>query len=150
MTDTTEPTTGEVPAQPAPIYMQRPKRIIQFSVPMLCATIIVVLVLGFAGGMVARAVFPAKQGAIGHTGKTGKQGPVGQAGPIGPTGPAANVNLSALGLCFSTGSYSFADTTIPALLEYANLYTPTNTNGTQSCPSGSFVPLQQTPGAAPA
>jgi hypothetical protein len=129
--------------------MQRPKRVIQFSVPMLCATIIVVLVLGFAGGMVARAVFPAKQGERGAVGKTGKQGPVGQAGPIGPTGPAANVNLSALGLCF--GYNTFNDTTTNyTWVTSVQLYTPTVTNGTQSCPSGSFVPLQQAPGAAPA
>lgn len=153
MSDTTTetPTTGEVPVQPQaipPVYMERPKRVIQFSMPMLMGTIIIVLVLGFAGGIAAQAFFPAKQGPVGHT---GKQGPQGVAGPTGPAGSAANVNFSAEGLCFDS-SY-FTDNagfgTSYTWVSNASLYTPTITNGAKSCPSGSFVPLEPAPGAAP-
>lgn len=152
-------TTGEVPVQPAnnsgtppPVYMERPKRVVQFGIPMLMGTIIVVLVLGFVGGLAAQAIFKPADGHNGRQGKQGVAGPAGPAGPIGPTGSPANINLANEGLCF--GSTTFTDNTGFTSNTWINnvwLNTPTVTsNGAKSCPSGSFVPLEPAPaGAAP-
>ena len=146
MSDTTEPTTGEVPAAaaPPPVYMPRPKRVIEFSVPMLIGTLAAVIVLGFLGGLAAQALFPAKQGATGHTGKQGVAGP---AGPTGATGSAANINLSAEGVCYNV-SYNNSGTV--SFVDGVSVYTPTVNGTTKSCPSGNFVPLEPVPGAQPA
>jgi hypothetical protein len=147
MTETAE-TTSEVPATAPPVYIPRPKRVIEFSVPMLIGTLAAVIILGFVGGIAAQAIFPAKQGPVGHTGKQGAAGP---AGPAGATGSAANVNFSAEGLCFNS-SY-FTDNagfgTSYTWVSNVGLYTPTITNGAKSCPSGTFVPLEPAPGAQP-
>lgn len=135
-TDTQAAETGQFPVQP--LY-EKPKRVVQFGVPMLCTTIVAVLLLGFVGGLVAQTLFPAKQGPAGHEGKQGAQGPVGQAGPAGPAGNAANINLSTIGYCLNVDNvYSGGVSYVQDL----SLYAPTLTNGTQSCPTGSFVPLQ--------
>jgi hypothetical protein len=142
MTYTSEPTTEQVAApQPAPQAKQ--KRVVEFGFPAVCIGIIAVLVLGFAGGLASHALFPSKQGPAGAQGKEGKQGAVGEAGPAGPAGNAANINLSSIGYCF--GYNTFADTTDNyTWVTSVSLYAPTDTNGTQSCPSGTFTPLQPT------
>lgn len=136
--------TGQVPPQqPAdapPIYLQRPKRVVEFGIPMLLATIIVVLLLGFAGGVAARALFPAQRGPIGAQ---GKQGAAGETGPQGPAGNAQNINFQTIGYCFGYDTYAFSGGTTPDFITSIELYAPTVTNGTQSCPTGTFTPLQQ-------
>jgi hypothetical protein len=141
MTSTDNP-TEQVPYMAPPAPAVRPKRVIEFGIPMLLGTIIVVLILGFAGGIVAQSLFPAQRGPAGAQ---GKQGAVGQAGPQGPAGNAANINLSAIGYCFGTSSYSFNDGTTPSFITDVFLFAPTDTNGTKSCSTGSFVPLENAP-----
>jgi hypothetical protein len=146
MTDTeTTETTGAVPVVRV-VNEKAPKRVLQMSLGVGAGIILAVIVLGFLGGLVAQGLFPAAHGPAGHIGKTGKQGAV---GPIGPTGSAANVNLAAEGLCFNTTYYTPLDGVTPSLVTGAYLTTPTVTNGTKSCPTGSFVPLEPSPGAAP-
>lgn len=138
MTTQTDP-TGQISA-PAPAYEpSKAKRVVEFGFPALCIGIVAVLVLGFAGGIAAQSMFPAKQGPVGAQGKEGKQGQVGQAGPIGPAGNAANINLSSIGYCFNYDTQTSGTST---WVTDVTLYAPTDTNGTQSCPTGSFVPLQ--------
>jgi hypothetical protein len=124
--------------------MERPRRVIQFSMAMLVGFAAVVLVLGFAGGIAAEGLFPAKQGPVGHTGKTGATG---AQGPVGATGSAANVNLANEGLCFNSSYFTdnagFGNSY--TWVSNVSLYTPTITNGAKSCPSGSFVPLEPAP-----
>ena len=127
------------PAQAPP----KTKRVVEFGIPALCIGIVAVLVLGFAGGITSQALFPAKQGPTGHQGEQGKQGPVGETGPAGPAGNAANINLSGIGYCFGYNTFSDA-TTNYTWVTSVSLYAPTDTNGTQSCPTGSFTPLQPT------
>jgi hypothetical protein len=139
MTDTAVP-TGQQPAysvQPTP----RPKRVVELGVAALSIAIIAALALGFAGGLASHALFPAQQGAAGAT---GKQGAVGQTGAAGPAGSAANINLSNIGYCVSV------DNVYSGTLSYVqdlSIYAPTLTNGTQSCPTGTFTPLQPTSGS---
>jgi hypothetical protein len=143
MSDTMTEATGEIPVStPPPVYAKE-KRVIQFGIPMLCGTIIVVLLLGFMGGITSQALFPAKQGSMGHTGKQGVAGPV---GPTGATGSAANINLSAEGICYNVDTTSQGGA---FWVDSVSLYTPTVNGNTKSCPSGTFVPLEPAPGAAP-
>ena len=148
MTDVTDPTTEQQQAQsPYPVRpTQRPKRVMEFGIAALSIGIIAVLVLGFAGGLASQALFPAKQGPAGVPGKQGhqgQQGQVGQAGPAGPPGNAANINLSNIGYCFAYNTFN--DTTDSyTWVTSVSLYAPTDTNGTQSCPTGTFTPLQPT------
>ena len=142
MTYTSEPTTEQVaPPQPAP--QQNQKRMVEFGLPALCISIIAVLVLGFAGGLASHALFPSKQGPAGAQGKEGKQGPVGEAGPAGPAGNAANINLSTIGYCVNVDNVYSGGV---SYVQDVSLYAPTLTNGTQSCPTGTFTPLQPTNG----
>jgi hypothetical protein len=132
--------------------LERPKRVIQFGIPMLMGTIICVLVLGFVGGLVAQSLFPP---AAGHNGKQGKQGVAGPAGPqgaTGATGSAANINLANEGLCFGYNTYTdnlgFGQSN--TWVDSVYLYTPNVAGGAKSCSTGSFVPLEPAPpGAAP-
>jgi hypothetical protein len=97
---------------------------------------IVGAVLGFAGGITSHALFPA------HNGKPGAQGPVGQAGPAGPSGPAgSSTDLGTTGYCFNT-SYFDNQTYGIDYINSVSLTSPVDVNGTQTCPSGTFVPLQ--------
>ena len=133
--------------QGVPPVAPQPKRVVQLGIPVLISAVLLVLVLGFLGGLVAQSLFPPKDG---HRGARGPQGVAGVVGPVGPAGSAANVDWATHGLCFNSGTstYSFSnDPTIPPLLTnaYAYLSTPTVTNGTQSCGSGTFVPLENPP-----
>ena len=138
MTDTSYP-TETIPATPSPTPASQPeKRGITIGVGSLAIVGVLALLLGFAGGIVSHAIFPAKTGA---TGAAGKQGPAGEAGPAGQTGPPANINLSQLGYCVDV-SY-FNDTTDSfTWVSGVSIYAPTVTNGTQSCPSGTFTPIE--------
>jgi hypothetical protein len=138
MTSTDNP-TEQVPYMAPPAPAVRPKRVIEFGIPMLLGTIIVVLILGFAGGIVAQSLFPAQRGPAGAQ---GKQGAVGQAGPQGPAGNAANINLSAIGYCFGTNTTSFTGD-LTTYVTSVFLYAPNDTSGTRSCSTGTFVPLAQ-------
>jgi len=128
--------------QPQPLAPQpQSKRIVHLGFPAFCIGIIAVLVLGFAGGLASHALFPAKQGPPGLAGKQGKQGPVGQAGPQGPAGDAANINLSNIGYCVNVNYVYGGDVTY---VSGVSISSPVLTDGTQSCPNGTFTPLQPT------
>lgn len=147
MSNTGTEATGEVPTQGAPpVYVTRPKKVVQFTYPMLGIVIAIVLLIGLTGGLLGQVLLPPRNGHRGAIGKTGVAGPV---GPVGPAGSAANVDWASQGLCFDSGTstYSFNDGTTPPLLTnaYAYLSTPVVTNGAKSCPSGSFVPLEAAP-----
>jgi hypothetical protein len=97
------------------------------------------LVLGLVGGIVSHAMFPAPAGAV------GKQGPVGQTGPAGPAGSAgtaSSVDTSTLGYCFNVNYTTQAGT---SWVSSVTLASPTLQSGTQSCPTGSFVPIAAQP-----
>jgi hypothetical protein len=106
----------------------------KFSAGMLAAVAVVAIVLGFAGGVVSHAVFPASQGKMGVS---GKQGPVGETGSQGPPGSAATVSTSNLGVCWNTtyGSDGLGNDFVQSI----SMESPSLVSGTQSCPSGSFV-----------
>lgn len=109
-----------------------------FGFPALCIGIIAVLVLGFAGGLASHAMFPSKQGPAGVE---GKQGPAGEAGPQGAAGDAANINLSNIGYCVNVDYVYSGNVTY---VSGVSISSPVLTNGTQSCPTGTFTPLQPT------
>ncbi len=101
----------------------------------LAAFAVVGAVLGFAGGVTSHAIFPAKAGA---------QGPAGEAGPSGPAGPAGtSTDLGNVGYCFNYTTFD-NQTTNESYVNSVSLTAPVNTNGTLSCPNGTFVPLQPT------
>jgi hypothetical protein len=134
----TDPTIPPTAAPYPPNYSPpTPKRVVQLGIPALIIAAVAVLVLGFVGGIVSHAAFPASKGA---TGPTGKQGPVGQAGPTGPAGNAANLNLSNIGYCINV-QYQFGSV---SYVNSVDITAPVLTNGTQSCPNGTFTPLQPT------
>jgi hypothetical protein len=135
--------TQEIPAteQVEPVELEK-RRGVQIGIGWAAFFGVIALVLGLVGGIASHALFPAPAGAV------GKQGPVGQAGPAGPAGTASAVDTSNLGYCFNvqyytdnTGSSSFT------WVSSVNLASPTLQSGTQSCPSGTFVPItaQSTP-----
>jgi hypothetical protein len=109
---------------------------------------ILAIVLGFVGGIASHAIFPQNQGPEGKQGIAGKAGAT---GPIGPTGPAANVDLSKLGVCvnvtYFTDNAGFG--TSYTWVNGVSIYTPTSTNGTQSCPTGMFTPVAASSTPAP-
>lgn len=108
---------------------------IRVGVGMLAVGALLAVILGFLGGVVSHSLFPAPAGA------QGKQGEPGRPGVPGPPGSAANVNLSTLGVCFQE---NFDSTS--SVVTSVSIYSPTITNGTQSCPSGTFVPVQGSSG----
>lgn len=106
----------------------------------LAAFAIVAVLLGFSGALVSHAIFPP---AAGKAGAVGAQGAVGQAGPSGPAGPAgSSTDLGTVGYCFNA---SYTSNSGASWVSGVSLYAPTNTNGTLSCPTGTFVPLQPSP-----
>jgi hypothetical protein len=110
---------------------------------LIVAGVAIAIIAGFLGGVVSHAAFPAKQGPQGVHGPTG---PVGSAGPAGPAGTAGNVNTSNLGYCISTSTETLNNYTPPVfVVTGVSIYAPTITNGTQSCPTGSFESLSPTP-----
>jgi hypothetical protein len=138
MTDPTIPTPPTAAPYPPDFSPPAPKRVVQLGIPALIIAAVAVLVLGFVGGVVSHAVFPAQKGA---TGAAGKQGQVGQTGPTGPAGNAANINLSNIGYCINF-QYQYGGTV--SYISSADISPPVLTNGTQSCPNGTFTPLQPT------
>jgi hypothetical protein len=100
------------------------------------------------GGVASHALFPQKQGPEGKQGIAGKTG---AAGAIGPVGPAANVDLSKLGVCvnvaYFTDNAGFG--TSYTWVSNVDIFTPTVTNGTQSCPTGTFTPVAASAAPAP-
>lgn len=97
----------------------------------------IALVAGVIGGLVGQTIFPAKNGA---------RGPHGDAGPMGPQGPAGSaatiqtLDTNKVGYCFDTSSTY--DSNYPInIVTNVSLSPPTDTGGTLSCPSGTFVAL---------
>ena len=133
----TMPPANDIPA-PNAAETPKDKKVISVGIGVLFASAAVAVILGFFGGIASQALFPASTGAQGKQGKPGSPGSPGSAGKQGDPGPpgsAATVNLSALGICtssYQTGGY----------LTSVYISTPVVTNGTQSCPSGEFVPVQ--------
>ena len=127
-----EPTSATPPAAETP----KESKGVRVGVGMLVGIAVAAVALGFLGGIVSHALFPAQAGA---QGKQGKAGEPGKAGEQGPPGSAANINLAALGVCF-------VENTNPTGAWVTSVYlsTPVITNGTQSCPQGTFVPVQGT------
>jgi hypothetical protein len=108
----------------------------------LAGVAVVAVVLGLAGGVISHAMFPVHNGHNGHNGAAGPQGNAGEAGPAGPAGtPGADTNLSTIGYCFNTG-YTNDPYSNYSYVSSVSLSAPTDVNGTQTCPNGSFVPLQ--------
>jgi hypothetical protein len=63
-TSTSAQPTGQLPLTAPPEAAPQPdKRIVQFGLPALCIGIVAVLILGFAGGIVAQSLLPAKTGS---------------------------------------------------------------------------------------
>jgi hypothetical protein len=144
MTDPSDPTQEfQPPPEPQVQVVQQPrtKRVMEFGFAAACIGIVAALVLGFAGGLASHALFPSKQGPAGTQGKEGKQGPVGEAGPAGPAGNAANIDLSNIGYCVNV-NYVYSGTV--TYVSGVSISSPILTNGTQSCPNGTFTPLQPT------
>jgi hypothetical protein len=134
MSDTETPITDASAITVAPA---KPHRLGRW----LAGFAIVGAALGFAGGLATHAIFPAKNGV---NGQPGAQGPAGEAGPSGPQGPAGNnTDLGTVGYCFNT-SYFDNQTYGIDYIDNVSLTAPVNTNGVDSCPSGTFVPLQPT------
>lgn len=105
--------------------------------------IAIAIVSGFVGGVVSHSAFPAKQG------QRGEQGPVGQTGPAGPTGTGGTFSTANLGYCVDTSSETLNNYTPPVnAITYVGIYPPTITNGTQSCPSGTFEPISSSSSSA--
>jgi hypothetical protein len=132
----------------APVHEQRPsdqlpRQGLRVGVGMLVGVGVLALVLGLVGGVVSHALFPAPAGAVGAV---GRQGPVGETGPAGPVGPATNVDTSKLGFCVNV---TYANNGGASWVSGVTIETPTVQSGTQSCPTGSFVPVtaSPTPGA---
>jgi hypothetical protein len=124
---------------------RRPKRKLWIAAGLLGAAI-----FGFAGGVASHAIFPAHNGkpgvagAAGVAGVAGVQGPVGQAGPAGPAGPPGkSTDLGIVGYCLNV-QYENSPTLNISYVSSVSLDSPVLVNGTQTCPNGSFVPLQPT------
>ena len=139
----TSDTTGEIPiVQPTPVIAPAPQRSLTTGW-VIAIVAVVALVLGVAGGVLSHAMFPAAAGAKGATGAPGKAG---AAGPVGPTGSAANVDLSKLGVCVNV-TYNYSGV---SYVSGVDVSTPTETNGSaESCPNGTFTPVQAAPTPAP-
>ena len=113
------------------------------SAGLIVGVVAIAVVSGFLGGVVSHAAFPAKQGPQGVRGPAGQTGPAGSKGPAGPVG---NVDTSTLGYCIDTSTETLNYFTPPVtVVTSVNVYAPTITNGTQSCPTGSFEPLSSSP-----
>lgn len=104
----------------------------------------VALIIGVLGGVVSHALYPTHDGKPGAVGKQGPPGEAGRAGPAGPTGPGgSSTDLSTTGYCMNV-SYTTDTYSNYTYVSGVSLSSPTLVNGTQTCPSGSFVPLQPT------
>jgi hypothetical protein len=98
---------------------------------MLLAVAGIAIVLGFVGGLASHAAFPAP------------------AGPTGPAGSSGAVPTGNLGYCFNVSYFTDnAGTTSYTWVSGVTLVSPTLQSGTQSCPTGTFIPL--TPSTSPA
>ena len=154
MTAPTNDDTGEIPiAEPAAPWVQptpppHSHGVVNLGLVGLSVVIILGIFLGFAGGLASHALFPPAAGAKGATGAPGAPGKDGKTGPTGATGSAANVDLSKLGVCVNV-TYG-GDGVQYSWVQNVDVSTPTLTNGaTQSCPTGTFTPVQAAPVAAP-
>jgi hypothetical protein len=135
-TDTTDESTTEAPVATAPpakkLHLWR----------WLAGFTIVGAVLGFAGGLTSHALFPVHNGKNGAAGVPGAQGPAGEQGPKGPAGAAGkSTDLGIVGYCLNV-QYQNSPTLNISYVSSVALDSPVVVNSTQTCPNGSFVPLQ--------
>jgi len=133
----TMPAAGQLPESPK-MDRDDDKKSVSVGIGMLIAIGFAAVLLGFLGGIASHALLPASAGAHG---KQGQKGDKGNAGQQGIPGSDAVANLSALGVCYDVtyGKDNNADSTS---VMGVYLSTPTVTNGTQSCQSGQFLPVQ--------
>jgi hypothetical protein len=121
MTEVTIPAATSLPDQSQPDQPQK-----HGQVKRTLLAIAVGLALVFAGTFLSHAIYPAAAGPRGDTGASGLPGPT---GPPGSTASDSN-----LGVCVSTTM----DPTFSWVVS-VSVTTPVLTDGTQSCPTGSFV-----------
>jgi hypothetical protein len=129
---TTDPTQQVPPAEPVymPVVAQpKPPGVMTWKVAPLIA--LVALVLGFGGGLVSHAAFPAPKGATGPT------------GPPGPSGVGTPIDLNNMGYCVSVSTMN-NQTWDAFYVTNVSISAPTDTAGTLSCPSGQYVSLEPT------
>jgi hypothetical protein len=105
-------------------------------------TAVIAILLGFGGGLVSRAIFPAKQGKIGLQGIAGKPGAPGKQGIpglAGSTGSVANIDLSKFGYCVNV-QYGTSGTV--TYVSGVDISPPVDNDGALSCPSGTYTNLE--------